>query len=385
MRLALTALSPPPVTMDRLTPQFSVRRASSVIPLMLAAIASTAGANSAAYDQAPLDLDDLQKLWLNDLPRSTADEALLNSYSEKRAKAFLDDTSLKWARQNRCGTCHTTIPYLMARPLLGGANPAAWNEVRAAVSDFASDRIAKQAPDAAFIAGSSVAALAVGDAASGRPVQADTRALFDYLWASQGSEGAWVVPQKGMLPFLERDPRYIAFMVALGLGYTTGRYYEEDPRGRVGFAKLQGFIRNNLPSSVHDKAVLLWASIRTHGLLSKKEQEDYTHSILALQRDDGGWALPAMGSWLRHDGPASDPGVSDGYATALSAFVLCQRGYSAKDAPITRALVWIRRHQRVSGRWYTRSLYSEQFQNYLSNMGTAYAVMALRSCDPQGS
>jgi squalene-hopene/tetraprenyl-beta-curcumene cyclase len=352
---------------------------------MLAVTAWTTAANAPAYDQAPLDLDELQKLWLNDLPPATPDEAMLNSFSEEQARAFLDDTSLKWARQNRCGTCHTTIPYLMARPLLGGANLAAWTEVRAAVSDFASDRIAKHAQDAAFIAGSSVAALAVGDAAGGRPVQADTRALFDYLWASQGSDGSWVVPQKGMLPFLERDPRYVAFMVALGLGYTTSNYYEEDPRGRVGFSKLRGFIRNNLPTSVHDKAVLLWASARTHGLLSKKEQEDYTRSILTVQRDDGGWALPAMGSWLRHDGPASDPSLSDGYATALSALVLCQRGYSAKDAPIARALVWIRRHQRVSGRWYTRSLYSEHFQNYLSNMGTAYAVMALRSCDPPGS
>jgi squalene-hopene/tetraprenyl-beta-curcumene cyclase len=385
MRSAFSASSRPPVAMGHLTPRFGLRRASSVILLMLAVTAWTAAANSPVYDQAPLDLDDLQKLWLKDLPRATPDEALLTSYSEEQAKTFLDDTSLKWARQNRCGTCHTTIPYLMARPLLGGANLTAWNEVRASVSDFASDRIAKHAQDAAFIAGSTVAALAVGDSAGGRPMQPDTRALFDYLWASQGSDGAWVVPQKGMLPFLERDPRYVAIMVALGLGYTTSNYYEDDPRGRAGFAKLRGFIRNNLPTSVHDKAVLLWASIRTPGLLRKKEQQDYTHSILALQRDDGGWALPAMGSWPRHDGPPSDPNLSDGYATALSALVLCQGGYSTKDAPIMRALVWIKRHQRVSGRWYTRSLYSEYFQNYLSNMGTAYAVMALRSCNPRGS
>jgi hypothetical protein len=364
--------------------RMGLQRASSVIPLMLAVTVWTTAASSPAYDPAPLNLEGLQKLWLKDLPRATPDEALLDSYTEDRAKHFLDDTSLKWARQNRCGTCHTTIPYLMARPLLGGADLAAWNEVRASVSDFASDRIAKHAQDAAFIAGPTVAALAVGDAPSGRPMQSDTRALLDYLWASQGSDGAWAVPQQGLLPFLERDRRYVAFMVALGLGYAPGHYFE-DPRARDGYAKLRGFIRSNLPSNVHDKAVLLWASIRTRGLLSEEEQQDYTHSILALQRDDGGWALPSMGSWPRHDGAPNDPNVSDGYATALATLVLCQRGYGIKDVPITRAVAWIQRHQRVSGRWYTRSLYSDYFQNYLSNMGTAYAVMALHACGARGS
>lgn len=49
-----------------------------------------------------------------------------------------------------------------------------------------------------------------------------------------------------------------------------------------------------------------------------------------------------------------------------------------------RAPGWIQQHRRESGRWYTRSLYSDRFQNYLSNMGTAYAVMALNSCRTNG-
>src|SRR5580658_10933001 len=151
------------------------------------------------------------------------------------------------------------------------------------------------------------------------------------------------------------------------------------------FAKLQTFIRSNLPSNIHDRAMLLWASVRTPGLLDAEERAAYAHSILALQKEDGGWALPSFGGWPRHDGAPNEPdGDSDGYATSLATLVLCQEGYSIKDAPIRRAVTWIRQHQRVSGRWYTRSLYSDRFQNYLSNMGTAYAVMALNGCRTTG-
>ena len=334
------------------------------------------------YDQAPVDWAAYQRLWLKGLPRATSEEPVLATYSEDKAKNFLDNTALEWARQNRCGTCHTTVAYLMARPLIGNSNDrAAWNEVRETVKNFANEGIAKHSALAPFIVGPTAAALTVGDTSSGRELQPDTRALFDYMWASQGADGAWVIPQNaGNLPFLERDSRYLAFMVALGVGYAPGRYYE-DPRARAGFAKLQSFIRNNLPSNVHDKSVLLWASVRTPGLLTAQERAEYVRSLLALQRDDGGWTLPSLGTWPRHDGAPNDPqGDSDGYATSLAALALCQQGYSAKDPAVGRAVTWIEQHQRASGRWYTRSLYSDRFQNYLSNMGTAYAVMALSSC-----
>jgi squalene-hopene/tetraprenyl-beta-curcumene cyclase len=357
-----------------------IRSLWSCVALLTVATAIGA-AEPLAYDQAPINWALYEKRWLKDLTRASEDEPFLKHYSETKAREFLDDTALKWARQNRCGTCHTTISYLMARPLIGGAGDhAAWDEVRETVKIFAADRIQNQLPLAAFIAGTTAAGLAVGDRASGRELQPDTRALLDYLWASQESDGAWPIRQEGMLPFLERDRSYLAFMVALAVGYASDRYYE-DASATAGFIKLQGFIRRSLPTNVHDKAVLLWTSVRTPGILTDQEKSDYEHSLLALQKKDGGWALPALGSWPRHDGAPNDPqGESDGYATSLAALVLCQRGYGITDSHVKRALGWIQQHQRESGRWYTRSLYSDRFQNYLSNMGTAYAVMALNSC-----
>jgi len=344
-------------------------------------VARSACAAPPLAEDAPIDWDVYQKLWLKGVPRATPDEAVLSAYDEQKARVFLDDVALKWARQNNCGTCHTTVAYLMARPLIGDPKDrAAWNEVREAAAGFAAEEALKKTGISTIIAGAAVAAFTVGDSAAGRSMQPDTRALFDYLWASQEGDGSWVVRADGLLPFLERDPRYLALLVALAVGYAPGHYYE-DPAASAGFARLQGFLRNNPPGNAHEKAVLLWASVRTPGLLSAAEQADYERSLLALQMPDGGWALPSLGTWARHDGAPNDPwGASDGYATALATLVLCERGYGVDSEAVGRGVAWIQKHQRVSGRWYTRSLFSDGFQNYLSNMATAYAVMALRSC-----
>jgi hypothetical protein len=183
-----------------------------------------------------------------------------------------------------------------------------------------------------------------------------------------------------MLPFLERDQYYVSLLVALGVGYAPGHYYET-PAAHDGFVKLQSFLRNNIPQNAHERAVLLWASVRTPGLLSAHEQARIGKDLLKLQNDDGGWTLPALGRWPRHDGATNAPkGPSDGYATGLTTMTLCEAGYGLQDRPIQNAIAWIETHQRTSGRWFTPSTYSDQFKNYLSNMGTAYAIMALKSC-----
>src|SRR5579883_2009401 len=62
-------------------------------------------------------------------PNSAA-EPLAPVASLARAAAFLDDVSVNWTRQHRCGTCHTNYPYLMARPALKEADDSAMVEVR---------------------------------------------------------------------------------------------------------------------------------------------------------------------------------------------------------------------------------------------------------------
>ena len=78
---------------------------------------------------------------------------------------------------------------------------------------------------------------------------------------------------------------------------------------------------------------------------------------------------------------ANDPNApSDGYATGLVLVVLRKAGAAANDEPVRKGVQWLKTNQRESGRWFTRSLNTDR-TNYISNAGTAYAVLALEACD----
>jgi squalene-hopene/tetraprenyl-beta-curcumene cyclase len=53
---------------------------------------------------------------------------------------------------------------------------------------------------------------------------------------------------------------------------------------------------------------------------------------------------------------------------------------AAKDEAIQSGVSWLKTHQRASGRWFTRSLNADR-AHYITNAGTAYALMALTACE----
>lgn len=336
--------------------------------------------DQAAYDTAPVDWALYDKYWVEGIPKAEDDEPFLATFDPQKATALLDDVALKWTRQNKCATCHTNVSYLMVRPLLGAGGSEATQEIRQTLKQYAIT--AKDGPPelVSFFIAPIASALAVNDGLGGGALDPDTRELLDYLWTTQESDGGWKYTTNHMLPFLERDFYYVTLLMALAVGYAPDTYYES-ANAKAGFARLKFFIRNRPPETLHDKAVLLWASVRTPGVISSEQQAAYERALLRSQQEDGGWTLPSLGNWPRHDGAPNDPnGLSDGYATGLVTMALCQRGRTERDASVRRAIKWLQSHQRASGRWYTRSTYSDRFRNYVSNMGTAYALMAINSC-----
>jgi hypothetical protein len=58
-----------------------------------------------------------------DLPKpaaTRADEPLAKKLSFAKGAEFLDRAVVQWANAQGCASCHTSYPFLMARPLLGG-------------------------------------------------------------------------------------------------------------------------------------------------------------------------------------------------------------------------------------------------------------------------
>jgi squalene-hopene/tetraprenyl-beta-curcumene cyclase len=311
-----------------------------------------------------------------DVPKpgpTKADEPLAPAFSAAKAAEYLDDVGVNWTRDRKCITCHTNMPYLTARPLLKGDE--GWKEVRAFLEkDVESwSNGGKPRGDAYVVA--TAFALAFNDAQQTGKLHAATRAAFDKMWDVQQKSGAWNW-LKCNWPPLEHDDYYGATLAALAVGYAPGDYAGTE-KAKAGIAQLKAYLKKTPAPDLHHTAMLLWASTKLDGLMTAEEQKKAIAALREKQHKDGGWALPALGTYMRHDKTPNDPNASaDGYGTGFVAFVLMQAGVSADDPAVARAVKWIKANQRESGRWFTRSLNTDTV-HYITHAGTAFCVLAL--------
>jgi squalene-hopene/tetraprenyl-beta-curcumene cyclase len=300
----------------------------------------------------------------------------------ERTARYLDQTSLAWTRERKCGTCHTNYPYLFARPALKEYTSTAPAEIRA----FFEDRVAhwddkakgaKPRWDTEVVA--TAAALAINDAATTGKLHTLTRQALDRVWKVQKPDGGfdWL---KCDWPPYEHDDYFGAIVAALGAGHAPDGY-AQSPSAQAGLARLRDYFARNPPPDLHHATMLLWASTRLDGIMTTERRSQTLAQLREVQRPDGGWNLPSLGGWKRGDGTPNDPqGPSDGYGTGLVVFVMRKAGVPASDPAVKRGVDWLLSHQRVSGSWFTRSVTSDTF-HYISRAGTAFAALALRACD----
>jgi squalene-hopene/tetraprenyl-beta-curcumene cyclase len=76
----------------------------------------------------------------------------------------------------------------------------------------------------------------------------------------------------------------------------------------------------------------------------------------------------------------------------LAIYVLREAGVPAARPEIARGVGWLRSNQRASGRWFTPSPAAGDPTEggvgardlYVQNLGTAFAVLALKACEGTG-
>jgi squalene-hopene/tetraprenyl-beta-curcumene cyclase len=311
-----------------------------------------------------------------DFPRpapTRSDEPIARQYSSARTAEYLDGVGVGWTRDRKCITCHTNMPYLMARPLLPGNE--GWKEVRAFLEkDFSSWQESGKKRSEAYVV-STAFALAFNDAQQGNTLQPITRAALDRMFAGQAKTGEWNW-LKCDWPPLEHDDYYGATLAALAVGIAPGEYSKTE-KARAGIDRLRTYLTKNTAPDLHHTAMLLWASTRLDGLMNDEQRKKAIADLKARQQKDGGWSLPGLGKYTRRDGTDNDPNApSDGYGTGFVTYVLLQAGTPASDPAIVNAVKWLKSNQRESGRWYTRSLSNDK-AHYITNAGTAFCVLAL--------
>jgi squalene-hopene/tetraprenyl-beta-curcumene cyclase len=323
--------------------------------------------------------------WAVDPPSKS--EPLAREHSIDKASAYLESAANAWMNKQHCIACHTGYPYVLAGPSFG-PKPA---PILASTRKYLEDRVAHwdrgregDSPDPGDEGVTEVVAtaatLAFHDAQTTGQLHPLTRKALDRMWTIQQADGVWDW-NKHRLPPLEYDEYFGAVYAALGLGHAPEGYAKSDS-AKTGLAKLLTYFRKNPPPNMHHRTWLLWASLKLDGLMTADERKQSIRDLLGLQRPDGGWCLPSLGNWKRLDGSANNATAdSDGYATGLAVYVLRQAGVPANDEAIQKAVRWLTSNQRESGRWFTRSVNADR-DHYITNAGTALAVMALRACEP---
>lgn len=315
---------------------------------------------------------------------NSADEPVASKPSLARAAGFLDSVAVRWTRKRKCGTCHTNFAYLWARPSLSAFRSSAMAEVRGFFEKRAEawENEKPQEQKRMIVWETQIIAIAVGlamnDAQTTRKLHPMTRKAFEKTWALQKPDGSWNWPKCNWPP-MEHDDYFGATYVAIGAG-SAPEDYARTEEARTGLDKIRRYLKAHAPPDLHNELMLLWASTKVDDLMTPEARDAVVRRLLGAQKADGGWTLTSMGDYRRHDGTANAKDApSDGYATGLAVYVLRLAGVPADRAEVARGVAWLRSHQRESGRWFTRSPSTDEY-NFVTHAGTAYAVMALAAC-----
>jgi squalene-hopene/tetraprenyl-beta-curcumene cyclase len=333
--------------------------------------------------------------------------AFAGDWNQRRVADYLDARQKEWlawptANKNGflCVSCHTGVPYLLARPALRQAlgetestsyERALLDSLRSRLDKKTSAELYPKAkePLAAQAAGVETifaALLLTADSQTGK-LSADAEKAFERMWSLQLREGeaagAWPWFSLDLDPWeMPESSYYGAALAALATGMMPAEYRAR-PEVHENVVRLRKYLCDRQAGQpLHNRLMLLWASTTMPELLSKSEKYALVDEILRRQQPDGAWTIESLGGFRKHE---EAPAVSGGnaYATALAAFVLERAGARRKDAHVAQALQWLRAHQdRKSGYWDAVSMnkrYEEgsMQQGFMRDAATSFAVLAL--------
>lgn len=339
-----------------------------------------------------------------------------HTWNAAAAAGFLDQREAWWSawppaaqdHQTFCVSCHTAIPYALARPALHTIPGETIAPEEQQLRDNVVKRVRlgnearpyypgqdRQSRGTEAVGNATV--LAALDAATGR-LSGDARAALDAMWALQETSG----PMKGGWPWINfynepwegnDSPFYGACLAALATGLAPENY-QANPKIRGQIGLLREYLIEQYPKqSLLNEAFLLLASAKLRGLLTAAQQRSIVNDLLNAQRDDGGWSISSIAWSLRAAGLRATAKVwrsdasplhthSDGLATGVVVFALEQYGTSRLDPRLERGLAWLNQNQSSSGEWRAESLNKHRELTpgpglFMTDAATAFAALAL--------
>ena len=326
-------------------------------------------------------------------------------YLDQRQSWWMDWPTAARDHGTSCVSCHTTVPFALARTALRGTEGAgaverrmvanvetrvmAWDEVEPFYSDE-QFRAGKSLESRGTEAVLNAVILASRDARTGA-LSETTREAFSHLWALQLGDGpaagGWPWLDFGLEPWeTETAPFFGAALAAIAVGMVPDDYASE-PNVVPHVTRLRDYLRRAADSQhLFNRVMALWVSDRLPGVLSSTQMRATVYEVGLLQRADGGWNLATLGPFTRQDGTTVNP-ESDGYATGLVTLALLRSGAPGlghESAAAQRGLTWLRESQSPDGSWPASSVNKEQDPQsdrgkFMRDVATSYAVLALAS------
>ncbi len=174
------------------------------------------------------------------------------------------------------------FPYLMARPTLPGVSPAA-TEVRQFFEDVVAGK-REAMPDYSCddvegaVAVGVATAMALNDRWGTGKLHPLTRQALDRMWTLQRADGSWTWPFRDTPP-LKVDEHYGVTLAAVGAGMAPDDY-ANSAAAKAGMERIRQFLKKTPAFTLHQKAMLLWASIYSAELLSADDKAQILANLL---------------------------------------------------------------------------------------------------------
>jgi len=371
------------------------------------------------------------------LMMTLAGSAAATDWNREAAAAYLDRRMDEWFAkadtlrtgegQTACVSCHTVVPYALARPALRRAmhvdaptpqetrlvdetsRRVRTYDAQQLLYDYEDDKKGESRGTEAVLY---ALILASADAGQARREPSDaTRRAMTRLWQLQRADGAWEWLDVGLEPFESIDSAYQgAAFAALAVGMTPG--LSGGSSARTGIAKLRNYLRTHYQrQNLYNRIWGLLASTSVDAGLTPAGRDDRDRLVGELQRrqrDDGGWSLDGLEGWRwdRTSAPFQSPGMrdrslvakSDGYATGLIVYTLTKAGMSVAHPLVQKGVQWLKANQlpvRVGDRewpaWRAHSLNYDREHGgprgepwrrlFMSDAATAFASLALSALE----
>jgi squalene-hopene/tetraprenyl-beta-curcumene cyclase len=318
------------------------------------------------------------------------------------AAKYLEDGAISWVQGRACINCHTTGPYMTERPALsawlGKPNEEILANFVEAVPDHVKPSTETEKDGLKYYPGSWTAVwrsagLAEWDQhVTGKLSPSTDRSLRE-MFMRQSPNGSFVSYGEVEIPHITTDfelTLQAARAVTAAPGWLSG-LQDADLLERI--EKMKTWLRSAPAKNDFDRVLRLQLAAYLPDLVSQSDRDTALALLSSKQHHDGGWSLRDMSpvdDWhfkmsatvvnLINRLPDAAAPESDPYMTALAIVLMRQNQVPAADVRVQRGIAWLKKEQRISGRWWMQSLYRGNYF-YITYIATAQALKALALCD----